>query len=234
MARLAELVLAADPTAWADAGFTIDGGACVVGGVRLRFVAADDDVDEDVVARGIAPSLAGSGDGGGAGGGGVRGWGMTALANGPPDDVEGLATWEVPEPPELAGADAHPLEVVRIDHVVVLTPDLDRTVAAIEAGLGVPLRRQRDGPSGSGAPAQQAFFRLGEVVLELVRGPADGVARFWGLAFEVASLDRALDRLGPERLREPKPAVQPGRRIASVRDAAGLGLPVALMDTPRS
>lgn len=222
MARLAELVLAADPASWADAGFGVDGGSCVVGGVRLRFVAADDvDVDVDVAV------------GAGGGGGGVRGWGMTALANGPPDDVEGLATWEVPEPPGLAGPDAHALEVVRIDHVVVLTPDLDRTVAAVEAGLGVPLRRQRDGPSGSGAPAQQAFFRLGEVVLELVRGPADGVARFWGLAFEVVSLDRALDRLGPERLREPKPAVQPGRRIASVRDAAGLGLPVALMDTPR-
>lgn len=221
VARLAELALAADPASWADAGFTVDGDTCVVGAVRLRFVAADAD----------ARSLHGAA--GGAGGGGVRGWGMAALASGPPGDLEGLATWEVAEPPEFARADAHPLEVVRIDHVVVLTPDLDRTVAAVEAGLGVPLRRRRDGPSGSGTPAQQAFFRLGEVVLELVRGPADGVARFWGLAFEVASLDRALERLGPERLREPKPAVQPGRRIASVRDAAGLGLPVALMDTPR-
>lgn len=206
MSRLAELEVAADAKAWAGAGFALDGDECTVGAVRLRFLDPGDS----------AP--------------GVRGWGLAGEVLG---DVDGLTTWAVEDPPVPVAPGAHRLEIVRLDHLVVLTPDLDGTIAAVEAGLGVALKRRRDGPSGSGAPAQQAFFRLGEVILELVKGPDDSAVRFWGLAFEVASLERAVALLGPGRVRTPKPAVQPGRRIASVRDSVGLGLPVALMDTPR-
>jgi hypothetical protein len=48
----------------------------------------------------------------------------------------------------------------------------------------------------------------------------------------VDDLDRAAGMLG-DRLKEPKQAVQPGRRIATLRSReAGLTTPVALM-TPR-
>jgi hypothetical protein len=74
---------------------------------------------------------------------------------------------------------------------------------------------------------------MGEVVLELVGppepDPAGGPAAFWGLAFTVASLDEAVDFLGPDLVSAPKSAVQPGRRIATVGPAAGLAVPVALM-----
>ena len=45
----------------------------------------------------------------------------------------------------------------------------------------------------------------------------------------VEDLDVAVSALGPELISAAKAAVQPGRSIATVRDEAGLGLPVALM-----
>ena len=111
------------------------------------------------------------------------------------------------------------------------TPDLDRTIAAIETGLGLPLLRTRDADS-PGAPMRQAFFRMGEVVLEVVGGaepdPGGGPARFYGIAITVEDLDAAVERAG-DRIGRAKPAVQRGRSIATFRKEAGLGVPVALM-----
>jgi hypothetical protein len=53
-------------------------------------------------------------------------------------------------------------------------------------------------------------------------------AFFWGLALRVADLERTVEGLG-ERAGSIRSAVQPGRRIATLRRSAGLGIPVALM-----
>ena len=60
-------------------------------------------------------------------------------------------------------------------------------------------------------------------------GGSNGPAFFWGLAFKVADLDATAAFLGEERSSPPRPAVQPGRRIATLRRSAGLAVPVALM-----
>jgi hypothetical protein len=77
----------------------------------------------------------------------------------------------------------------------------------------------------------QRFFRLGEVILEVV-GPVepsgDGPAQFWGFAFTVADIDATAAHLG-ERVGRPKPAVQRGRRIATLRTQPGVSVPVAFM-----
>jgi hypothetical protein len=87
---------------------------------------------------------------------------------------------------------------------------------------------------GGDPPREQAFFRAGEVIVEVV-GPvtavADGPARFWGLAFTSADLDATAALLGA-RLRPPKTAVQAGRRIATLDRAAGSSLAVAVMSGP--
>jgi hypothetical protein len=97
----------------------------------------------------------------------------------------------------------------------------------------------REQPTPAGAP-RQAFFRLGEEILEVVQEPdsvleqhggADHPARLWGLALAVEDLDRAVEGLG-ENVGSIRPAVQPGRRIATVRRAAGLAVPVALISRP--
>ena len=123
----------------------------------------------------------------------------------------------------------HPNTAVRIDHLVVFTPDLKRTVATLE-GSGLSLRRLRE-PYEPGPPVRQAFFRLGEVILEVVENARaeDGPAAFWGVTFCVADLDRCAAAMGP-RMGEIHDAVQPGRRIATARRDANLAIPVAFID----
>jgi hypothetical protein len=140
-----------------------------------------------------------------------------------------------------AGGDAaatHPNGVVRVDHVVMLTPDLDRTVADLEA-QGFDLRRTREGPTPGGS-TRQAFFRAGEPILEVVLAPEgmsvardpSGPARLWGLAFGVDDLEHTARSLG-DLLGSPRDAVQPGRRIATLRGEAGLGPAIAFMSPGR-
>jgi catechol 2,3-dioxygenase-like lactoylglutathione lyase family enzyme len=115
----------------------------------------------------------------------------------------------------------HAIGATGVDHVVALTPDLDRTTAKLRAA-GFDHRATR---------GRQAFFVIGACLLELV-GQADGHATVWGLTLVVEDLDEAARQLG-DRLGPAKDAVQPGRRIATVRSReAGLTTALALM-SPR-
>jgi hypothetical protein len=160
--------------------------------------------------------------------GGLAGWSLRGI---PADaELDGLPTEASAEPAAERADVEHPLGITQIDHVVVFSAELERTVAALE-GAGLDLRRVRE-PSEPGPPLRQAFLRLAEVILEVVEAPqAEGPARFWGITFRVADLDRSRELLG-DRLGDVRDAVQPGRRIATLRRAAGLGLPVALISEP--
>jgi hypothetical protein len=83
-----------------------------------------------------------------------------------------------------------------------------------------------------GGDTRQAFFVLETALLELA-GPVPDVdgLRFWGLTVVVADLDALAARLGA-RLGPVRDAVQPGRRIATLRAGAGSSVPLAFM-TPR-
>jgi hypothetical protein len=198
------LTLAADAPAWAAAGFAPDGDLLEVGSVRLR--------------------LAGAGAGRG-----ILGWSVRGLAA---TELDGMPTEHSEAPPARGGR--QPNGVVAVDHVVALTPDLGRTMRVLrEAGLDFRRLREEPTPAGGG---HQAFFRMGELILEVVGEPPgsavadqpDGPARLWGLSFLVEDLDATAEHLGP-LLGEPRDAVQRGRRIATLRREAGLGVAVALM-----
>jgi hypothetical protein len=202
---LDELIVADPPGAWSALGFAVEGETCAVDGVRIRLAGAE-------------------------AGKGLTGWALREVAG----DLDGLATSRSDcEPP--AESPSHPNGITALDHVVAISPDLDRTVAVLEAA-GLDLRRIREEPTPAGAP-RQAFFRLGAAILEVVQEPADVSERagggdrpafFWGLAFVAPDLDATVAALG-DRVGEARPAVQPGRRIATLRRAAGLSIPVALM-----
>jgi hypothetical protein len=134
-------------------------------------------------------------------------------------DFDGLAIGpSTARPPPTS---EHPIGATAVDHVVALTPDLERTTSKLRAA-GFDHRATR---------GSQAFFVVGPCLLELA-GHADEPARFWGLTLVVRDIDRAAAQLG-DRLGRVKQAVQPGRRIATVRSAeAGLATPLALI-TPR-
>lgn len=208
MPRVEEIAVADAPELWSAAGFSTDGSRCRVGAIDLRLGATE-------------------------GGRGLVGWSLSGLTN---IELDGLPTVRAPEGSEPLAAE-HPNAVMAIDHLVVLSPQLDRTTAALRYA-GLDLRRVREEPTPGGA-ARQAFFRAGEAVVEVIEQPRpDGTpidparpAKLWGLAFEVSSLDRCVRLLG-DRLGSPRDAVQPGRRIATLRSSAGLGVPIAFM-TPR-
>ena len=149
---------------------------------------------------------------------GLVGWALRDAAS---HELDGLPTILSTRAPAAPGE--HRNGARRIDHVVVVTPELARTSGAIERA-GARLRRMREA-----GEVRQGFHRLGEVILEVVESPkASGPARFWGLVFVVDDLERTAELL-EERLGEIRDAVQPGRRIATVPRSAGLAVPVAFM-----
>lgn len=157
---------------------------------------------------------------------GLVGWGIADAATEVPD-IDGLATFAA-VPPE-GHVPHHRLRVLGFDHVVVMTSSLERTCGAIEQATGAELRRIRE----AGA-IRQGFHRMGEVIVEVVESAqvASSSASFWGFVWNVDDLHEVCETLGPEVIGLPKPAVQSGRYIATVRNGVGLGLPLALM-TPR-
>ena len=223
--RLRAIDVTDPPGLWSDLGFAVDAtGRCLVSGVALRLGAPP---------LGATPSgatLSGATPSGATPSGGTAGLGGWAV-DGAPDLHELPVAAAEPESDAVRAGDPadepnHRNGVTALDHVVVTTPDLDRTVAAFEAS-GVPLRRIRQ----AGAGVTQAFFRIGPVIIEVVSredSAGTGPAALWGLAFTVADLDATAAALG-ERLRPARPAVQPGRLIAALDRAAGSAVPMVFM-----
>jgi hypothetical protein len=150
----------------------------------------------------------------------------------------GIVGWALDGDAPAEPAPPHPNGVVSVDHVVMLSPDLDRTVEELES-QGFELRRLREGETPGGS-TRQAFFRAGEPILEVVQAPdgtsvardPEGPSRLWGLAFVVEDIERTARALG-ELSGAPREAVQPGRRIATLRPEAGLGPAIAFMTPGR-
>ncbi|MGA9276323.1 VOC family protein [Ilumatobacter sp.] len=205
-ARAEWLEVAGDPSVWRSLGLVVDeDGFIPLMGTSVRVETQAE-----------------------SGATGIVGWALSGVDAGQHGDIDGIATTAVdPRPPTFAH---HELGASGLDHVVVMTADLERTSRAIEASTGAELKRIRE----VGA-MRQGFHRLGRggLIVELVSRPEmpDGPARFWGLVINVDDLDAACERIGPDRVSAPKDAVQPGRRIATIGSEVGLGLPVALMTT---
>jgi hypothetical protein len=199
--QLLQLHIGDDADAWSSAGFTV--------------------VDDSVDIAGVALHLHGS-----AGQRGILGWTL----DGVDEPIDGLAILEGDS--RAAGTAAHPNGVESIDHLVVGTTDFGRTVPALEQA-GIELRRTRTFNLGDDE-RQQCFFWLGTVILELI-GPATaepdahGPATFWGLALTAPDLDATAGVLG-ERASVPKPAIQKGRQISTLRTRdLDISLPIAIM-----
>ena len=113
-----EILVGDPPEAWTAAGFTVDDdGTCRIGSVRVRLVGRD-------------------------GGKRILGWSLRGapaarLAAG---SLDGLPTTASDVAPTAPGV--HPNGATYIDHVVLLSPDLGRTTAAIEALGAVPVPDQ--------------------------------------------------------------------------------------------
>lgn len=196
--RLASVVVGGVAESWEALGFTVEAGA-------VAFANGAVELDPHTTDPGTAvPAL--------------RVDGVVGL----PAQVDGV--------PVLAGAaragSVHPNGCTELDHVVIMTPSLERTSAALEEVLGLPLRRIRETES-----VRQAFHRFPDrgCIVELVESARVDRAALWGLVVIADDLDAFAAAAGADLVGAPRPAVQPGRRIATVRSAAGLACPVAVM-----
>jgi len=200
------IVIADPPESWADAGFTVhDDGTCVVGQVRLQLIGRDGDRKR------------------------IQSWSLRGVPDGT-ETLDGLPTTTSDEP--MPAPVTHKNGVELIDHLVISSPDVDRTVAALNAAGLATLRTRHIDREQYGFEARQTFFRLGEVILELIGAnepQGDGPAAFFGLAYTVTDID-ALPGLYGERLGNVKDAVQPGRRITTLRHKEfGMSVATAFM-----
>ena len=202
-ARIGELVIGGSRANWAQVGINFSqAGVFAIGEIGLR-------IDEA-----LPP--------------GMHSWALTNI-NSAIVSIDGIPTTGNVnngrnEPSDAQGFVLTPLG---IDHVVVNTPDLERTSHALHEATGAELKRIRDAGNG----VRQGFHRLGDVIIEIVSAPsmAEGNASLWGFVLNVADVHEVAAYLGPDVLSPPKPAVQKNRLIATFRGAVGLGVPVALM-----
>lgn len=153
-------------------------------------------------------------------GNGITRWSIAGIP--PTDAIDGLPTTTTPAVPQ---SPTHPNGAVGVDHVVITTSDFDRTAHTLDEH-GLTLRRVRDAGN-----FRQGFRRLGPAILELVENKSaapEEPARFWGLVIIVADLNELSSQIAPH-LGEPKPAVQAGRQIATLKRTAGLSFALAFM-----
>ena len=177
-ARVAEVVLADDAATWGALGFAVDGA------VRSRWTAWRCGSPGARRGRGCS--------------------GSRSTARPPARRSTASRGWS---PARRRPPAAHPNGVCAVDHVVVRTPSVPRTVRALQ-DAGLDLRATRDVPlaPATGGPLQQAFLLAGACVVEVVGPPApgdagDGGAALWG---------RHARRARPRRARAPAgPAARP-------------------------
>jgi hypothetical protein len=210
MVSLLALTIADPPEVWARLGFAVTDGRACVGTVEFLLAGAES-------------------------GRGATGWTLGGDPSGPAD-IDGLpTTWAPTHAATPSGTHANGVQ--RIDHLVVMTPDVERTVAAC-GRIGLDVRRRREGEA-YGRPMRQAFFWLGDpggdgVILEVVGPPtvdpatAGDPATIFGVAFTVADLATTGTFFG-DLMKPPVDAVQPGRQITTLSSKCGATFPIALM-----
>ena len=192
--QLRSLAVADPAERWTELGFAVGDSEVELGGVRVRL---------------------------GQPGRGIVGWTVSGLETVP--DLAGLAADSDAASPGHP-ATTHANGAVGMDHVVLISPEFDRTAAELaRAGLG--LSRVTDQLRG----VRQGFRRLGPAILEVVEMAEAPRVRLWGLTVIVTDLDALVRRLG-DWVSPAKPAIQPGRRIATLRLSAGLSTAMAFMD----
>lgn len=193
-------------------------------------------------ARGVEAEAPRDGEGR-SGDGAVRRWRSVWL---PADATRGVALFAVehrsaPERLPWRAAGAEPAAAVSaMDHVVVVTRDLEAAGALYRDRLGLRLALDRRFEARG---LRILFFRVGGVTLEVVGalGAAEAAPepdRFGGLAYRVADVDVARARLrrGGFDVSDVRAGAKPGTRVARVRTGTH-GVPTLLIQpapaTPR-
>jgi catechol 2,3-dioxygenase-like lactoylglutathione lyase family enzyme len=210
MTRIVSLSVADAPEVWKALGFTV--------------------IDRRVQIGSVGFVLEGQGDQRG-----ITSWMLSADDGELPPLIDGLLTGSVVGSSTTGEPPPHPNGIVAIDHIVVSTPDIDRTVGVLE-DLGWECRRRREGAAYGQEKMHQAFFWLDDVILEVV-GPetlssveeeVNKPATFFGIALTAYDLSATQAFFG-DLMKPPVEAVQPGRFITTISSRGGSSLAIAVM-----
>lgn len=200
--RLAAIRLGGTSDPWAALGFSVDAdGAVPLANGALVFDDATTGMTGLEIADWPAPSSGAA-------------------------DVDGVSVTAGDIRPALS----HRNGATELDHVVVMTDSLERTGDAIEATLGLACKRIRETEV-----VRQGFHRFADeaaargCIIEVVENAKVKETALFGLVVIVTDLHAMCAELGSDVISEPKPAVQPGRFIATVRQEVGLPTRVAFM-----
>jgi catechol 2,3-dioxygenase-like lactoylglutathione lyase family enzyme len=113
--------------------------------------------------------------------------------------------------------------ITQLDHIVVLTDNVDRALAIYGAKLGLDLRLDRENPKWN---ARQLFFRCGDAVVEMAArigadAKPEGKDRSGGLAWRVSEPHAAQARIAAAGfdVSEVRVGRKPGTHVFTVRNA---------------
>jgi catechol 2,3-dioxygenase-like lactoylglutathione lyase family enzyme len=123
--------------------------------------------------------------------------------------------------------------VEALDHVVLMSADLDATRALYGDALGLRLALDRNFEARG---TRILFFRVGGATVEIA-GPMDGGPdpaapdRLWGLAYRIPDLDAGVRRVAAAGfdVSEVRAGRKPGTRVCTVRDGTA-GVPTLLIE----
>lgn len=169
----------------------------------------------------------------------VRRWRNVFL---PPDEAMGLFFFAIEHQSDAGSrpvtAPGGPQEAAlhAVDHVVVNTPDAERSIALFGKTMSIRLALDRDAPQWG---ARMLFFRLGGITLEVIerygkdgkrKADRSGDAAYWGMAFRATDVDAARARLAGQGsdVSETRTGRKPGTRVCTVRDGT-CGVPTLII-----
>ncbi len=150
-----------------------------------------------------------------------HGWGTSTLPMAEPNAAEGAC-------------------VTRMDHAVVLSPDMEASRKLWGTQIGARLALDRTFPERD---RRILFFRLGDITVEISGGAEqteEGLGkpdRLWGLAWGVGDLRATVERLRAAGVdvSDARPGIKPGTLVATVKGEHTHGVPTLLIEhTPES
>ncbi len=121
--------------------------------------------------------------------------------------------------------------VVALDHLVIATPDPERTAALYGARLGLDMKLDR---TIAALQTRFLFFKTGGLVFEVIHrtkdGRGDGPDKIFGVSWRAADIEAARTRLQQAGLdvSEPREGRKPGTRVFTVRTGT-FGVPTIVI-----
>lgn len=170
--------------------------------------------------RGLGPSDIVEGQSVDAGSGAERRWNRYRIPDEKMAEIKSFVLeptlGEMPKVPHVAGS------VTELDHLVINTPNPDRTVATYGGRLGLHLALDRTAEQWN---TRFLFFRLGGLTLEIIHrldqaSETNGPDSLWGVTWATDDLELAHSRLiaAGRDVSEIRTGRKPGSRVFTVRD----------------